>query len=462
MGKIFNSGQSWGLKRMFAAGEIEYFLLMQIKLLFIVFLMSVFFSEPEVKAQSAGGGWLIDTTIIPVTAGLWWGFTNNDVYPGAIDSMRAVIDGVGLDLGLVDGVPGGPGADAQMGYLTGRWFHVIPIEVYKSSAFYNWVEYYSDARYTEWQVEGIEGDTAYLQHDSNIMEELTDGNTTYIKLKPEQALGERKLLWGPYYSQYVYELTQGDTLNTTQYTAVFRMKLENNIPQYEDTTYSDDPLTPICKIEVTQSRAATPWHIVSTYTIDSLILTLGQLKPYFYNYSIVDYNLLSDSCQSDAPEEPHFSVHAGDMATNSGGYDALKQRSYIQFKVIWLGDPNYLLSIDKVTVSDQKGRDIMDPNSQASTHIHNQLDQLSAYNNSILGWIGRDEPNSIDQYAPIKKVNEILNSDPAASSRLWFPLMGKWGGSFGDPGNTIGVYRLSPFNYNQGFNRTMKLSLNNM
>ena len=224
------------------------------------------------------------------------------------------------------------------------------------------------------------------------------------------------------------------------------MRLEANPIQVAcDTAISDDPSTPICKIEVTQSRAETPWHIVSTYTVDSLIITLGQFKSYFYDYSIVDYDLLNDSCQSDAPEDSQFSVHVGDMATNSGGFDALKQRSYIQFKVIWLGDPNYLLSIDKVTVSDQKGNEIMDPTSDAVTRIDSQLTQLQDYNSSILGWLGRDEPNSIDQYAPIKKVNEILNSDPTASSRLWFPLMGKWGGSFGDPGNTIGIYRLSPW-----------------
>ena len=133
------------------------------------------------------------------------------------------------------------------------------------------------------------------------------------------------------------------------------------------------------------------------------------------------------------------------MALSSNGFDALKQRRYIQFKVIWLGNPNYLLSIDKITVSDEKGRQIVDPNSQASTNIHNQLNQLQPYNSSILGWLGRDEPNSIDQYAPIKKVNEILNSYSSSPSRLWLLLMGMWGGAYDNPGDPIGIYKLSPW-----------------
>ena len=330
----------------------------------ILFLIAICLG-PQIEAQTTGGGWLIDTTTIPIIEySFWWNYTDNSRYPGAMDSMKAAVDGMTMDLGLLDGTPH-PGItiDGQMNVIKSKGLHIIPQAVYNTGSHlrYDWVQYYTDARYTVWQPEGEYGDTSYLQHDSNVMEELTDGDTTYIKLKPEQALGERKLLWGPYYSQYVYELTQGDTLNTTQYTAVFRMKLENNIPQYEDTTYSDDPLTPICKIEVTQSRAATPWHIVSTYTIVDSIIKLSDFNYFnlFKNFDLI-YTLENDSCQSDAPEEPHFSVHAGDMATNSGGYDALKQRSYIQFKVIWLGDPNYLLSIDKVTVSDQKGRDVMD------------------------------------------------------------------------------------------------------
>src|SRR5690606_2097680 len=318
-----------------------------IQIFAVIFLITVF-KEPVVMAQSSGGGWLIDTTIIPVTAGLWWGFTNNTNYPGAMDSMRAVVDGIELDLGLVDGQPGGPGADAQMNFLISRGFHVIPVDVYKNSSFYNWVQYYSDARYTEWQVEGEYGDTSYLQHNPNVMEEDYDGDTTFIRLKPNAVCGEKELMWGPYYSQYVYGLTDADTLDYSRYTATFRMKLEDNPnpPVCPDTmVWTDDPETPICIIKVTQSSVAVgPWRITGTYTIDSLIIPLGQFKSYFDDYSIIRYNLLSDSSQSDEPGEPIPQANTGDMAISSSGFDALKQRTYIQFKVIWLGNPNYLLS----------------------------------------------------------------------------------------------------------------------
>ena len=417
--------------------------------IFAVIFLFIAFKPPEAQAQSSGGGWLTDTTIIPVTAGLWWGFTNNTNYPGAMDSMRAVVDGIGLDLGLVDGQPGGPGADEQMDFLTSSGFRVIPVDVYKNSTFYNWVQYYSDARYTVWEVEGEYGDTSYLQHNPNIMEEDSDGDTTFIRLIPNGVCGQKELMWGPYYSQYVYGLTDADTLDYSRYTATFRMKLEDNPnpPVCPDTVvWTEDPETPICIIKVTQSSVAVgPWRITGTYTIDSLIIPLGQFKSYFDDYSIIRYNLLSDSSQSDVPGEPIPQANTGDMSISSNFVDALKQRHYVEFKVIWLGNPNYLLSIDKVTVSDEKGSELMNPTSDAVARLQNQLNQLTTYNSSILGWLGRDEPNSIDQYAPIKKVTEIINSHPTAPSRLWLPLMGKWGGAFGDPSNPIGIYRLSPW-----------------
>ncbi len=115
-------------------------------------------------------------------------------------------------------------------------------------------------------------------------------------------------MWGPYYSQYVYELTSADTLALSEYTATFSMKLENNqnppsCP--EPIIWSDDPETPICIIKVTQSSVdVNPWRITGTYTIDSLIITLGELKSYFKDYSLIRYKLLSDACQSNAPGEP--------------------------------------------------------------------------------------------------------------------------------------------------------------
>ncbi len=418
--------------------------------IFAIVLLFALCKQPEVLAQSSGSNWLIDTTTIPITAGLHWYFTT---IPGAMDSMRAVVDGVGLDLGLIDGHPGGPGADAQMNFLTSRGFHIIPADVYKGNTFYRWVEYYSDAHYTEWEVEGEFGDTSYLQHNPNVMEEDYDGDTTFIKLKSNAVCGEKGLMWGPYYSQYIYGLTETGTYDTIQYTAKFRMRLEENPnpPSCPDTiVWSDDPSEPICRIQVTKSKLYDQnqnWEFECTYPVLDSIIRLGDFNPLnqFLNIQTLPYNLISDDCQSTAPGEPIPQANTGDMSITNDIDLALKQSRYIQFKVIWLGNPNYLLSIDKVTVYDNKGLIVMTPNSEAVTNIHHQLDQLSQYNPNIIGWLGRDEPNSIDQYAPLMKVNEIINSYSTASSKLWFPLMGKWDGRYNQINDPWGTYHLSPW-----------------
>jgi hypothetical protein len=414
---------------------------------FAIILLFVIIKEPEAQTQN----WLIDTSIIPVTTGLWYGFVKND---SAMRAMRAVVDGITIDIGLQDGVPG-PDLTNQMDSLIHLGFHIIPQAVYNkdNSTMYNWVHYYSDAHYTVWETEGIEGDTAYLQHDSNVMTDTTDGDTTFIRMNSGAACGEKTLMWGPYYGQYIYEINNDRSITPSQYTALFRMKLEDNPnpppPCSQDTTISQyDPSTPICIIEVTQSKLHIPnnWTLDCTHVDTSITITLGQFKSYFFDFPL-NYNLLDDSCQN-VPDEPQYPVNMDDGVVNSGGFnfDPLKQRDYIQFKVIWLGNPYYLLSIDKVTVYDGKGYQLIEGDTtQAQLAIHNQLDQLSAYNPSILGWLGRDEPNSIDEYAPIKKVNEILNSYSAAPSRLWHPLMGKWDGRFNQPENPFGTYHISPW-----------------
>ncbi len=111
--------------------------------IFAVVLLFAVFKESEVFAQSSGGGWLIDTPIIPVTSGIWWGFTDSVRYPGAMNKMRAVVDGIDLDLGWVDGKPWGGTIDSQMDTLINHYgFHVTPAAVYNknNSTLYNWVE----------------------------------------------------------------------------------------------------------------------------------------------------------------------------------------------------------------------------------------------------------------------------------------------------------------------------------
>ncbi|MDX9710892.1 MAG: right-handed parallel beta-helix repeat-containing protein [Ignavibacteriaceae bacterium] len=367
--------------------------------------------------------------------------------------MRAVVDVVQLDLGLKDGKPHSS-PSSMMDILTGYGFHVIPQAIYNpyNTKMYNYINYYTDARYTVWETEGEYGDTSYLQYDSNIM----DDSSYFIKLKPEAACGEKELMWGPYYAQYVYETNNDLSIDTTYYLPIFRLKLDiNPNPIFcEDTTiWFDNPETPICIIQVTQSKLKYPndWTFECTHPIREEIITLNRFQSLgqFEDITFLapsEYNLLSNACQSEELGQPHPQYNTENIDLNTREIDLLKQRSYIEFKVIWLGNPNYLLSIDKVTVSDVKGREIMSTTSSiAEDNIQAQLEQVQNYNSYILGWFGRDEPSSIDQYAPIKRVIEIINNKTGGQNPLWLALMGMWDGAYGNRKDPNGTYHLFPW-----------------
>lgn len=425
------------------------------KTLSIKMFLVLFFFGTFSQAQN----WLKTYEGIPIITGLHWDFTNNS---DAMNKMRAVVDGVQIDLGLKDNIPYGD-PDDMMDLLVNTYgFQIIPNAVYKNNTRYNYISYYTDARYTVWETEGEYGDTSYLRHNPNVM---ALDSSYFIKLKPDAVCGEKELMWGPYYTQYVYETNNDRSIDTAYYTPIFRMKIEvnPNPPSCEDTTvWTDNPETPICIIQVTQSKLKYPndWTFECTHPIREEIITLnrfqslGQFKDITFETPSY-YDLLSDACQPVALEEPPPQVNTENMELYVNGNDLLKQRGYIEFKVIWLGNPNFLLSIDNVTVYDQKGQEIMDPNSQASTNIHNQIDQLQDYETSILGWFGRDEPNSIDQYDPIKRVIEIINDDTNNQSPLWLALMGKWDGAFSNREDPNGTYHLSPW-------KEMKKRIGNM
>ncbi|MCK7525794.1 MAG: hypothetical protein MZV64_53400 [Ignavibacteriales bacterium] len=90
--------------------------------------------------------------------------------------------------------------------------------------------------------------------------------------------------------------------------------------------------------------------------------------------------------------------------------------SIFSFKVIWIGKsnpsgmPQYLLSFDKVIVSDLRGRELVDPSSEARSNIEIQDQKLIDFETDITGWMGIDEPVSIDIFEPIRIVKEILST----------------------------------------------------
>jgi hypothetical protein len=376
-----------------------------------------------------------DFSGIPVIANYWWGF-NNPLwsYPKIIDTMKSV----GINFISQDMEP------HKVDTIKNLWgLKIIPTSSYATdthSDTINWVEYYTDAKYTVWKTARTLLDTSYLQHKSTVMDEVTSGGETYIKLKDTSAKYRDTLIKGPYYYQGLHYYT--GHYDTILYQAEFRMKLENNLAHQDslslDNPYSTDTL---CIIQVTHSIQDThSFDLISTVvdTQDAIIrsrfTSLNEFKTFPLTYKFDNYSNSSESLLNKSVYHCY----------GNNGVIALEGRQYVQFKVIWLGNPHYLISIDNVTVSEDRGRKLKDPTSEAFTNIINQVSSLSSYPDLVGSWTGIDEPNSYDNYEPIRIVDSLV-TQYGNHAKVLYSFMGKWDGVFENKNNPWGTYHLSPW-----------------
>ncbi len=415
------------------------------KNLFKIFLF-LFAVSQTVVAQgqtSEPKDWIWQSEGIPIIGNVdwrWWG------YHHAVD-VKKMSDSAGVDAVMLDIYPNT--IQHQMDTLDIFGFKGIPIR----SAGYNYIQHYTDAKYSVWEAEGNDNYDVNLEYNSSVMDELTDGDTTFLKLKhTAAALQDTALIFGPYYSQDVkYLASQDSVLQIIEYLAEFSLKLEHN-PYYP---ISDDPEDTICVIQVTQSSVPTAWIISCTDTIKERVLRredFAQLNR-FYNFLLhpdpdsANYTLENDICDSpDLGPPPVYTFHSYFSSdTLVPGPRWIKP--YIQLKVIWKGDQHYLLSIDKITVSDQRGRDLKFQ-TFPTNQILAQANSLNSYNADglITGWLGIDEPVSIDLFEPIRIVKDILDYNSQGKRPLWIAMMGHWDGAWENRENPFGAQGKSPWN----------------
>ena len=292
----------------------------------------------------------------------------------------------------------------------------------------NYIVKYTEARYTEWEAEGTNPQDGLitLYHDSINCIEQNDAVVT-TSTTPNDTI-----IYGPMYSQEkTYSMVDRDF--PINYTLVCSLKLEDLQP---GQTLPGDT---VCIIQVTTrtSYNGTIWQLGPPYAIVEKGVTYAELKPLNqFNEINLSYDLMSvPEVYSQANEIP-YRVNRKFLANGDNSIQSLARESVhnIEFRVIWKGNSQKLkLSIDKIIVSDLKGRRLFD--NLANTEIYSQLiNNQTAFNQQVAGWIGFDEPWDLDTWAPIKKVKEIIESySPNAS--IWFQFNTKWNGRFGDYDN---------------------------
>ncbi len=407
-----------------------------IKIFLFLFCFSFF-----VPAQN----WIKDYDGIPIHTGLWMGWSN---VPGALDSMSKIVDVVSADIGIVDDQARNP--LAQIDTLRNHGLKLIPVRTRTTinSTIYNWIQHYTDAKFCIWEAEGTSpgfGD-ASLEHSSNIMTEYTDADTTYLKLNLNAAgLSDTNLIWGPFYVQDAVYYASQDNITEVTYTANFRLKLDyiNGIPNG-----NDNPNDSVCIIQVTYSTPQGTQGLACTHIVKDSTIVRSKLKYYFFDFPLI-YKLNTNDCDGSStngiPQQNTFHSSTRRDTLLPGPRNA---KEYVEFRVVWLGKPQYLLSIDKITVSDTRGQELFGADSLFHRNKilvqANTADSLNA-DSTIVGWLGIDEPVSIDIFEPIKLVTQLLDNNSQEAQPLWLPLMGKWDGAFRNRGDIHGAMGLSPW-----------------
>ncbi len=371
---------------------------------------------------------------IPIETGLHWAWVRN--IPSAVDSMIAA--GINIVRMEYDPVL----YPEQLTYLNNKGLKIIPS---KASGL-NYIHYYTDAKYSIWQAEGFPSSftDANLEYNQIIMDTIIENDTlSYIKLKQNFSDILDTLINGPYYRQdLMYYSSLGTEYDTVDYRADFYLKLESiNVDTVSDNT-------PICILQVTQSKAKTTQLLQCTDVIDSLVLTrefFTQLNTWYAPN--ITYRLRSFDCPNNDNGIPDIQPYRGFLDENQSVTGTPKRQGsqYIQYKVIWLGNPDYTISIDKVVLSDDRGREfLVEDTLNTKAYILQQASALSPQDQLLTGWLGFDEPTSLDIFAPIKRVSSILDGYLNKATPLWLPWMGFWDGAFESRNNTFGSMSLSP------------------
>jgi hypothetical protein len=292
----------------------------------------------------------------------------------------------------------------------------------------NLINKYTEAKYSVWQAESTppeDGEATLVRNQTH-----TNSTGNYVYTKNQNIPNGTELITGPsYWQDATYNtVDKGDTVD---YLADFCMKLEEPIP---GVMQSGDL---VCNLQVTTciydvvngAWAKTDSFIIAEApVIRGSFPQLNQWEHFQFQYNLAglpDYYFNNYSRPSESPNPPHW------------GNDSRNHVQHIEFKVIWKGNAQAVkLSIDSITISDERGRQLTEDWQITKQSILDMIDYQYQFKNKISGWFGLDEPHSIDNFEPIRIISELLESQPNAA-KLWISLEGSWSGCWGNPGHGL-------------------------
>ena len=382
---------------------------------FLLLFVLLFFSAPFIQGQMH---YLDDYEGIPIVAV----YINEDaraLTPLNFQRLRE-LGAIGISSRIHD--------DAEYNKIKNNGMRVIPINIWDSGPNQSSVTYYSDAIYTMWEAEGHLGDSlnkgaVELKYDSQLGEVFSEQNSAdTIKGIVTKSSNAGELIYGPAYAQYIkYKvLPLESTTDIIKYNARFRLKIEQ-IGSNPPLDYLDDT---VCTIKVVASNPkVNPTTYLNiqykTLTVRDFIEGEDGGWNVWQDEGFVNYTLAG---LADKSEEYLRGI---DTTSHDPSFDSM----WMQFVVDWAGSNFLKLYVDYIEVSDQKGIEIK----------HDSLSQLKVYSlvqqysdpTYVLGWMGLNEPGTIDNFEPIRIVDSLIQAATNGNLRYYATFTSGWKGLVG-------------------------------
>ena len=335
----------------------------------------------------------------------------------------------------------------RLGWAKERGFKVIPAQQI-DSVLDNSLTYilrYTEGRYTKWEAEGNppEDGQAMLTHKS-IGKLFTEGGISGIVT--ELDADPDTLIRGPGYRQEIYYSSKeaGDSII---YFADFRLKVTGQ-GQSTDT---------ICILQVVDSKIqgppAVPYYIGEINFLRDMVLLRNDFTPGVWETFTIQYELTEIDTEDIDAMPNRFSI------ADVPGITGRPFADFIEFKVIWKGASDTRLYVDNIIVHDDRGRLIVtdsDIQGLIAEQANNSFN-LANWDSAVTAWLALDEPESIDNYEPIRVVDSILNSVSQGKRKLFVIFPSAWNGKYGD--SQLGAEPF--FKYDEFYRRVKSIYMSN-
>ncbi|NWF90944.1 MAG: hypothetical protein HXY50_15975, partial [Ignavibacteriaceae bacterium] len=271
------------------------------------------------------------------------------------------------------------------------------------------ITYYSRGYYKKWEAER----NIYALLETGIKHEVYPG-TEIHKGAVETYLNQTcwttgnlsepipQLIYGPHYRQdKFYRLSLYNTLQI-HYNARFKLALTN--------TNGLNPNTEVCRLSVVLTYRLIVNGEVQNPHVEAplgneVTLKVSDFVQNGFIEKIVEYNYPSYFQNTTNPEVE------GPVQSDEIVYDDGYPGTGIEFRVNWYGVGK--LYVDYVEVYDYDiGRLLIQQSAIVSQEIRNYALGFNNWNN-LKYWYAADEPQTLDQYEPMRIVNSILNAPPS-------------------------------------------------